>query len=280
MSITLLAVAALLSGQSAPAAQRPGSDLTRDLNSAPPSAVQPQRQEPAPVAPAQTPPAPEAARPQPATSAPAAQTPGADLTRDLNRVPPSAGSPQRPTPVPAPVQTPAQAPVTQAPVTQPPAQAPTAVRPQPSTPAPASPTPARPQASPTPAGPAPSSASPALLTPADIAALPFTLDLPAGVGLSASRSGAEAAVYSVRRGAQVLVMIYAGPSSQFPIYDGQVVQTGGRASVVVTEGGRRLALEHLFQRATAPREIHVWVASPDGADRDLAERIGQSVDAH
>lgn len=73
-------------------------------------------------------------------------------------------------------------------------------------------------------------------------------------------------------------MIYAGPSSQFPIYDGEMVRAGGRASVVVTEGGRRLAMEHLFQRATAPKEIHVWITSVTGADRDLAERIGQSID--
>jgi hypothetical protein len=74
-------------------------------------------------------------------------------------------------------------------------------------------------------------------------------------------------------------MIYAGPSSQFPIYDGEMVRAGGRASVVVTEGGRRLAMEHLFQRATTPKEIHVWIASVSGADRDQAERIGQSIDA-
>lgn len=74
-------------------------------------------------------------------------------------------------------------------------------------------------------------------------------------------------------------MIYAGPSSQFPIYDGEMVRAGGRASVVVTEGGRRLAMEHLFQRATAPKEIHAWIPSVTGADRDLAERIGQSIDA-
>lgn len=73
-------------------------------------------------------------------------------------------------------------------------------------------------------------------------------------------------------------MIYAGPSSQFPIYDGEMVRAGGRASVVVTEGGRRLAMEHLFQRPTAPKEIHVWITSITGADRDLAERIGQSID--
>lgn len=96
--------------------------------------------------------------------------------------------------------------------------------------------------------------------------------------MTASPAGSDANVYAVRRGGRTLLMIYAGPSSQFPIFDGQIARAGGRSSVVVTEGGRRLAMEHLFQRATAPTEIHVWVASPDGADRDLAERIGQSVD--
>jgi hypothetical protein len=38
-------------------------------------------------------------------------------------------------------------------------------------------------------------------------------------------------------------------------------------------------MEHLFQRAAAPKEIHVWIASVTGVDRDLAERIGQSIDA-
>ena len=51
------------------------------------------------------------------------------------------------------------------------------------------------------------------------------------------------------------------------------------ASVVVTEGSRRLAMEHLFQRAADPKEIHVWIASLEGADRAQAEAIGQSVEA-
>ncbi|WP_299175865.1 hypothetical protein [uncultured Brevundimonas sp.] len=117
------------------------------------------------------------------------------------------------------------------------------------------------------------------LDAAGIAALPFTLDLPSDVSLTPSRAGADARIYAVRRGESVLAMIYAGPASQFPIYDGQMIQAGGRTSVVVTEGARRLAMEHLFQRATTPQEIHVWVAAPGGADRDLAERIAQSVDA-
>ena len=35
----------------------------------------------------------------------------------------------------------------------------------------------------------------------------------------------------------------------------------------------------LFQRATNPREIHVWTSSLDGADQAMAERIAGSVDA-
>lgn len=116
------------------------------------------------------------------------------------------------------------------------------------------------------------------LSSAEIAALPFSLDLSGGLDMVRMPAGADGSVYSVRRGGQTLLMIYAGPSSQFPIYDGEQVNASGRASIVVTEGGRRLALEHLFQRATAPREIHIWVASVEGPDRVLAERIGQSVD--
>lgn len=264
MSILILA-AVLLSGQTATPAPRSGSDLTRDLNSAPPSAVQPQRPAPVQATPVQTPaqtspaaqlPAPRAPVAPPPTSTPrtqppAARTPAATPSRPPvqatpNRANPAAApAPRAQTPTPAPAQTPAQ-------VQTPPTVAETPVAPPP--------------------------APPTALTAAAIAALPFRLDLPSDTVMTASRAGADANVYAVRRGDRVLLMIYAGPASQFPIFDGQMVQTGGRASVVVTEGGRRLAMEHLFQRTTTPREIHVWVASPDGADRDLAERIGQSVD--
>jgi hypothetical protein len=110
------------------------------------------------------------------------------------------------------------------------------------------------------------------------AALPFRLDLPEGFDLGTGRPGPDFTIYSVRRGTTPFVMIYAGPASQFPIYDGQLAEVAGRASVVVTEADGRHAMEHLFQRSTAPREIHVWVASLEGADRALAERIAQSVD--
>lgn len=73
-------------------------------------------------------------------------------------------------------------------------------------------------------------------------------------------------------------MIYTGPASQFPIYTGEIARVGERASVVVVEDGRRRAMEHLFERPSAPREVHVWVASISGPDAALAEQIAQSVD--
>jgi hypothetical protein len=57
-----------------------------------------------------------------------------------------------------------------------------------------------------------------------------------------------------------------------------MVEAGARASVVATEDGQRVALEHLFTRTTAPQEVHVWITSVEGADRTLAEQIGQTVD--
>lgn len=111
-----------------------------------------------------------------------------------------------------------------------------------------------------------------------MAALPFRLDLPQGFSITRGPPGPDFDVYAVKRGERSFVMVYTGPSSQFPIYTGQTVQAGGRTSVVVTDGRERHAMEHLFQRATAPREIHVWVASLEGADAAMAERIAQSVD--
>lgn len=225
MPMIALAAALVISGQATtPPPQRAGSNLTRDLNSAPPSA---------------TPPAASTAAP-PQTQAPARAT--------TQALPPIG-------------QTPATRPQTPAPTTA----APQATAPQPTTTAPAATPPA--------AAPAP-----AALNAAAIAALPFSIQLPTGLTVTPARAGANASIYRVQRGDQTLLMIYAGPSSQFPIYDGETVSAGGRASVVVTEGSRRLAMEHLFQRATDPKEIHVWIASVEGADRDLAERIGQSID--
>lgn len=138
----------------------------------------------------------------------------------------------------------------------------------------------------TPSGPAPAPASPSpaapaasgVLAPAAVAALPFRIDLPQGFTVTRGRPGPDFDVYSVRRGERSFVMIYTGPSSQFPIYTGETVEAAGRTSVVVVENGQRHAMEHLFQRGTAPREIHVWVSSLEGADAATAERIAQSVD--
>jgi hypothetical protein len=116
------------------------------------------------------------------------------------------------------------------------------------------------------------------LSAAAVAALPFSVELPAGFALTAARPGPNFNIYTVRRGQQGFVTIYAGPASQFPIYDGQLVQAGGRSSIVVADGSARHAMEHLFQRETAPQEIHVWVSSLEGPDAALAERIAQSVD--
>lgn len=118
-----------------------------------------------------------------------------------------------------------------------------------------------------------------VLDAGEVRALPFTVDLPSGFTVTTGRPGPNFTIWTIRRGQAPLVMVYAGPSSQFPIYSGEMVETGGRASVVAIEDGRRVALEHLFTRRTAPQEIHVWVTSVEGADRALAERIGQSVDA-
>jgi hypothetical protein len=110
------------------------------------------------------------------------------------------------------------------------------------------------------------------------AVLPFTADLPPGFEIVTGRPGPDFRIYTIRRGTQSFVMVYAGPASQFPIYSGQMVEAAGRASILSTEDGVRHAVEHLFQRTATPREVHVWTMSLDGADRDLAEQIAQSID--
>lgn len=118
-----------------------------------------------------------------------------------------------------------------------------------------------------------------MLDAAARAALPFSVELPAGFELVTGRPGPDFRIYTIRRGDRSFAMVYAGPASQFPIYSGEMIEAGGRASVVSTEDGVRHAREHLFQREGAtPREIHVWTMSLEGADRALAERIAQSVD--
>lgn len=126
------------------------------------------------------------------------------------------------------------------------------------------------------ASPAPT--PPTVLNTAAVAALPFTVTLPTGYQITTGRPGPDFRIYTIRRGTQPFVMIYTGPTSQFPIYSGEVVQAAGRASVVTIEGNQRRAVEHLFQRQTAPTEVHIWVSSLEGADRIMAEQIAQSVD--
>ena len=211
-----------------------------------------------------------AAMPRPAPTTSPAQTPGQTPSRATTQALPPIGQSPAATPRSSPTTSSQRPDQTPDRATTPPATAP---RPAPTTTAPQAKTPAPATTTPPPAAPAPTA-----LNAAAIAALPFRIELPAGLAITPARAGADANIYRVQRGDQTLLMIYAGPSSQFPIYDGERVRAGGRASVVVTEGGRRLAMEHLFQRATAPKEIHVWITSVTGADRDLAERIGQSID--
>ncbi|MBK1969585.1 MULTISPECIES: hypothetical protein [Brevundimonas] len=228
-----------------------------------------------------------------ATSAAAQQDPAErarieELTRRLNGAMPAPQTPPPTTPQTA--RTPAQAAPQAGPQTArratPPAAAQAAPQPR------SQPTPApRPQppkiAGQAPLGtprpqavlPAPPSApNPQGLSGAQQAALPFSVDLPPGFLLIEGRAAPGAHVYSARKAGKTYLMIYTGPSSQFPIYDGEQVTTGGRISVVVPEGARRIAMEHLFQRSAEPAEIHVWVMAQDGADRDEAERIAQTVD--
>lgn len=269
-------------GQAADA--RAAEDITRNLNAGPPFAAPPPAR-PAAAAPAPGPePAsdpgagPAAAAPSQGPSrapvresAPAEPSPDAgDITRSLNAGPPFSPAPRpdagaRP---PAPVEretTPAVAPPASAPAVSPPSAS------RPETPAVAA-SPAAPPAAP------PVRPAAATLGAAAIGALPFRVDLPLGSNLSEGPAGADAAVYAVRRDGRLLVMIYVGRQSQFPIYDGERIRRGGRETVVVTEEGRRLALEHLFQAEGEGRDIHVWVAAAEGADRDVGERIAHSVD--
>lgn len=117
-----------------------------------------------------------------------------------------------------------------------------------------------------------------VLSGEDIAALPFRIDL-YDAELSERSSGPDAKVYSVKKDGQTLLMIYAGPRSQYPIYDGQRVTLPGRESLIVQQGSQRIAIEHLFRRdLDKPADVHIWLMAMDGPMGVLAERIGQSVD--
>ena len=244
------------------------------------TAAAPAQTSPAQTSPEQTSPGQASAARTPAPSA-APVPPVSTVTRDLNSGPPA----------PAVYLAPAPEPVVAPPVAPPPPAATITPAPRPTIPAPSvAPTPLLPPgASPAPAPsvaleavvatpPPPAAPAVTVLDSAARAALPFTTDLPAGFEIVTGRPGPDFRIYTIRRGTRSFVMVYAGPSSQFPIYSGQMVEAAGRASILATEDGVRHAVEHLFQRTAAPREIHVWTMSLDGADRDLAEQIAQSVD--
>ncbi|HEV2081121.1 MAG TPA: hypothetical protein VGR32_01580 [Brevundimonas sp.] len=196
-----------------------------------------------------------------------------DYTGDLNAMPARPAS-TAPAPVEAPQTRPAPAAVApaDAPVPAPTSASAPAPRPV-MTPAASLPA----AATPIPAPVATAPAAPRALTRAEIDALPFAVTLPEGYALTAGRPGPDFQVWTVRKGGVAQLMIYAGPSAQFPIHDGEMVEAGGRTTVVVVEDGRRRALEHLFRQSTAPNHIHVWIASVEGADRDRAEAIGHGV---
>jgi hypothetical protein len=291
MIIAASAAALLLAAppQAAPQTS-PGSDITNSLNSGPPRPAEYLAPPPAPVV---------EPGPAPVTStAPAASPPAERPRPDEERfrfaepfVAPAETQPPRIVPVPV---TPAPSPRT-APITPPrspiastsaeplaatPVEIPPATQPPASAPANIA-VDVAPRETPTTGTTPPPPSTPAVtvLDAAARAALPFSVDLPAGFEIVTGRPGPDFKIYTIRRGDRSFAMVYAGPASQFPIYSGEMVEAGGRASVVSTEGGVRHAREHLFQRDGAtPREIHVWTMSLDGADRALAERIAQSVD--
>lgn len=204
--------------------------------------------------------------PPPATARP---TGSSEITGSLNGTPAqtlTAAPRAEGAPPPPPIVTPA------------PVAASTAARPRAATPSSSAVPPAAPataEASAPAAAPAPVAT---VLDAAAIAALPFSIELPPGFRIETGRPGPNFKVYTVKRGDKSFAMIYAGPSSQFPIYSGEMAEVGGRATVVANQGGTRHAMEHLFQRETAPKEIHVWIMSLEGADQALAERIAQTVD--
>lgn len=186
---------------------------------------------------------------------------GDDITRDLNSAPPVAIAtpppPQEPEPEPEAQPEPEAVPVP-VPAADPEAEV-----------APEAAAVAEPAAPPEP--------EPAPLTVAERRALPFRVDLPEGAGLYPGRSGPDFDIFSVRREGRGLLMIYVGSQSQFPIYSGDQRERAGRRSIVVTEGGRTLALEHLYRLRNGVH-LHVWVSAVSDEDRALADAIGHTVE--
>ena len=125
--------------------------------------------------------------------------------------------------------------------------------------------------------PAAAEPAPAAMSTAT-AALPFHIDLQ-GAEIVERSAGPDAKIYSVRRGSVPLLMIYSGPQSQYPIYEGEQVQAGGRYSIVVSQGGKRNAVEHLFrQEGREPADLHIWLVATEGADGAAAEQMAQGIE--
>lgn len=261
----LLAAAPALAGTAPQSRPAGASDLTRALNGLPPAVTAPPATSPT-TAPPSSPTPPLSRRVAP-TPGPATPTGAPAATPSRTPVSPSTA------PVVAPSARPAVGNATSVTV------APDTSRPStPGTVGPARERPDTPNPAPLPIPVSPAPAPPTVLNAVAVAALPFTITLPTGFQITTGRPGPDFRVYTVRRAGQPFVMIYTGPASQFPIYGGEVVQAAGRASVVTIDGNQRRAVEHLFQRAVAPAEVHIWVSSLDGADRLIAEQIAQSVD--
>lgn len=279
--LTAAAVVALAGGahaQTAPASS-PASDLTRDLNSGPPAPAAYIAPAPRVIGPATAAtPAPDPSTTTPPAAPPVARptpTPAPGAATSAPPVAPAVTTPPRTTPIPTtPAPQPRAAPITPPAATPAPRTQPLAAAPVGGTSLPAA-TPAPVVATPP---PPPGVSTVTVLDASARAALPFTVTLPPGFEIVTGRPGPDFRIYTIRRGEQSFVMVYAGPASQFPIYSGQMIEAGGRASIVSTEDGVRHAMEHLFQRPDAPREVHVWTMSLDGADRAMAETIAQSVD--
>lgn len=258
-----------------PARSSEASALTQQLNRMPPRAAAAVRPTPAPT----STPAPTPAQRSAAVAAPSAAAP-------RETVPVQAAEPVRRDVAPGPsvaAPAPTVTPVAARPVATPSRPEPVVDSAPPSRPvAQARPAQAGPEAAPAPARAAtstrPAAVPAGVLSAEELAALPFRIDLPQGVQLAETRSAPGAGTWTLRKGPVTLAMIYAGPQSQFPIFDGDQVTVAGRTSVVVTEGTRRIAMEHLFQQAKEPAEIHIWVMAASGNDRGLAERIAQTVD--
>ena len=124
----------------------------------------------------------------------------------------------------------------------------------------------------------PMSVAPAVPAAQASADLPFRIDLQ-GAEIVERAAGPGAKIYSVRRGSVPLLMIYSGPQSQYPIYEGEQVVAGGRYSIVVTQDGKRNALEHLFRKDGAePWDLHIWLVATEGADGAFAEQMAQGIE--